>query len=173
MANRPVKKLPRFFSRLLSLVYSLLSLDFFAQSAIALSCYPQKFHKFLTHFHVKTYNFHAFQKLRIFDTNLQVVGNYRGCFSAPERSMYIVLLKSLAKQENRHPESPLWGEGSVLISPAAGHPHFCPLPFHFYLNSYTSNPQNYKSSPQNYNCSPQKSQKMNEKAIPKPKSERK
>jgi len=35
-----------------------------------------------------------------------------------------VLLKSLAGQENRHPESPLWGEGSALITSAAGRPIF-------------------------------------------------
>jgi hypothetical protein len=56
------------------------------QSPIALFCYLQKFHKFLTPFAIKTYSFHASRKSRIFDTDMQVVGNYRGLFwslSAP------------------------------------------------------------------------------------------
>ena len=59
----------------------------FDTSPIALSCYFQKFHNFLTHFHTKTYNFHAPQKSRIFDTNMQVAGNYSGRFFCPRGSL--------------------------------------------------------------------------------------
>jgi hypothetical protein len=82
--------------------------------------------------------------------------------------MYIVLLKSLTKQENRHPESSLWGEGSALISPAHRAVHIL-APFNVAMpTSYTSNPQNYACSPRNYKSSPQKSQKMNEKYAENP-----
>jgi hypothetical protein len=121
--------------------------------AIALSCCFQKFQKFLTPFSIKTYTFFAPKKSRIFDTDMQVTGNYRGCFSAPERSIDIVLLKNLTKQEARHFE-PLAGEKSVSITPAAGRPHFCLFPFPFSLISYKSSPQTYRSSPRTYKCSP-------------------
>jgi hypothetical protein len=39
--------------------------------AIALSCYLKKFHNFLTPFYIKTCSFHAPEKSRIFDTNMQ------------------------------------------------------------------------------------------------------
>jgi hypothetical protein len=71
-----------------------------------------------------------------------------------------VSLKNLTKQENRHPESPLWGEGSALISPAhrAAHilaPDFCLLtsfkndktnPIQKSITRYAkrSNPKNHK-----------------------------
>jgi hypothetical protein len=59
----------------------------FDTSAIALSCYFQKFHKFLTPFNIKTYSFFALQKSRIFDTDMQVGGNYGGRFFHPGKGV--------------------------------------------------------------------------------------
>jgi len=73
----------------------LISFLFFAQSAIVLSCYFQRFQKFLTLFAIKTYSFFASKKSRIFDTNVQVTGNYGGRFLRPCGSLKSKLVGGL------------------------------------------------------------------------------
>jgi hypothetical protein len=67
---------------------------------MVLSCYFQKFHKSLTPFPVKTYSLYARQKSQIFDTDMQVVGNYGGLVFCP-RKEYVYVVKKLG--ETRSP----------------------------------------------------------------------